>query len=60
MIWAASMIIFPTVAKLLISWRILLIVAVGLPLLLGALANYMFYVESPRWLASKSKFEECR
>ena len=60
MTWAVSMIIYPSIQEILVSWRIILIVGIGAPLLLGALISYLFYVESPRWLASKGKYDDCR
>ena len=59
-IWAAAMLVFYQWAHLLRSWRILMVAGIGLPLLFGAFATYLFFVESPRWLNSRGKYDECR
>ena len=58
-VWAAAMLVFYQYAHILGSWRILM-AGIGIPLLFGALATYLFFVESPRWLNSMGKYDECR
>lgn len=59
-VWAASMIFFSLWLELLRSWRILMVLGIGLPLVLGAISIFYFFVESPRWLNSRGRFDECR
>lgn len=37
-----------------------MVLGIGLPMLIGALGTYVFFVESPRWLNSQGNFDECR
>jgi MFS family permease len=59
-VWAAAMIVFSWWTMPFHTWRWLMVLGIGLPLMIGAVGIYVFFVESPRWLNSRGKFDECR
>jgi MFS family permease len=52
-IWSSSMLIYPFIVDILKSWRSLMMWSIAVPLLVTAFLDYLYFVESPRWLASK-------
>ena len=51
--WAISQFLIPLVNLVTDHWRVLYIYYVGLPLILSIMLTYLFFIESPRYLASR-------
>jgi len=52
-VWSSSMLVYPFIVERMFSWRTLMRYSISIPLLMTVVIGYLYFVESPRWLASK-------